>query len=92
MVPLRKFESRQFIEAFLIGSLLWLMIGFLLLATVVHLVFVTLYGAFFATTLPLEEWVRTFIFFELVTAMLLSWKVMRHFVIPVLNSRILGVD
>ena len=92
MVRLRKFKDRGFLTAFLVTVNLWVVVGYLLLATVVHIPFITFYNAFFAEAMPLEEWIGTLIFFELVTAMGLSWILTKRFIVPWVNKHLLGVE
>jgi hypothetical protein len=87
---LSKFKQKNFFEAFLLTVCAWFFVGYLVLATVIHIAFVWVYTTFFASSIRLEDVIGTLITLELVCAMLFSEAIVRRTVIPWLNERILG--
>jgi hypothetical protein len=87
---LSKFRQRGFFEAFVLAISAWLFVGYLVLATVVHIVFLWAYTTFLTSSVKLEDIVGTLVTLELVCAMLFSEAIVRRTVIPWLNERILS--
>ena len=82
---LQKFQKENFTIAFVTMIGIWTLLNCLLLATVIHFIFVTLYLAFLEGVIPIADAVRPLIVGEAGVAMIVSGHIVQHFVVPHLN-------